>query len=470
MCQKTGNLKEALMATLQTAARIIGSVQTVEPVSEKSVSNAVQAELFSDQELFGVEKGQYIKKTRNGVLADIDALEKGARWDDIVGLYHPVEEKLPDLVRADAAVQVRRKLAFALGQLGRFDEAIKELEICVDAEPDNFLSRSSLAYTAYNSLYEAKNKKMFLAGKAKADRIALAHAHFKKAQELRPDGVTCFYRRGMLFSQIENKPNPGLEQFEKAVANWETLSDAQRSDRHQEKKNYIKSVYRSASLLLAAGNGGKALERISLCLQQDEQTQYISLAFKYFALGKIHFQLDRFDDAKNALLFALQSSGKGASKDFIHELLARTYLALGKPDKAQETIDGIPERFRRPYYRWTEADVLCTAGRFDKARQILEQVCERDSRSRHVSLIRLAKIEYTRGDWAAGMTCADKACQFFSRTFGNVFYEGLFWQSFLAFKAGQVDKADQLLSELESSCRFYPKLDRLRAMVRNQSN
>ncbi|MGD9686374.1 MAG: hypothetical protein AB7U43_05305, partial [Desulfobacter sp.] len=40
-------------------------------------------------------------------------------------------------------------------------------------------------------------------------------------------------------------------------------------------------------------------------------------------------------------------------------------------DKAMETIGGVPEKFRRPYYRWTEADILCTAGQFETAKTIL---------------------------------------------------------------------------------------------------
>lgn len=363
--------KEAIMVKLQAAAKIIHPPQSKLPAPMGTPCTGRQADLFSDQELFGVQKGEFIKKSRNRVLADIEELSKNNRWDDILSLYHPVEEKLPDLIRAGADIPVRQKIAFALGQTGAFDNAIKELLVCVRAEPDNFMSRSSLAYTAYNSLYAAKNKKIFLAGDARTQRIALAHEHFQKAQDLRPDGITNFYREGMLFSQIENKPGPGLEKFEIACFNWERMTDEKRAERQQEKKNYVKSLYRSASLLLASGNGTKALERIAACLKQDEQTDYISLAFKYFALGKVQFCMDHYDQAQSTLLFALQSSTRNAPTDFIHELLARTYLALGKTDKAMETIGGVPEKFRRPYYRWTEADILCTAGQFETAKTIL---------------------------------------------------------------------------------------------------
>ena len=458
------------MVKLQAAAKIIQTPQSKKPAQADTPGIGTQADLFSDQELFGVKKGEYIKKSRNRVLADIEELSKNNRWDDILSLYHPVDDKQPDLVRAGADIPVRQKIAFALGQTGAFDDAIKELLVCVRAEPDNFMSRTSLAYTAYNSLYAAKNKKIFLAGEARTQRIALAHEHFKKAQDLRPDGITNFYRQGMLFSQIENKPGPGLEKFDIACFNWEHLTDEERAERQQEKKNYVKSLYRSASLLLASGNGIKALERITACLKQDEQTHYISLAFKYFALGKVRFCMDHYDEAKSALLFALQSSNRNDSTDFIHELLARTYLAMGKTDKAMETIGGVPEKFRRPYYRWTEADVLCTAGRFEQAKTILTAAAARDSRSQHISLIRLAKIEYTLKNYTQAMEHAAKACDFFTGNWGNPYLEGLFWQSLCAFKAGQPQKADQLLTELERHSRFYPNLDRLRAMIRHSDD
>lgn len=453
------------MVKLQAAARIISSSDAPHPPLSSQVPGRPETDLFSDEELFGVQKGEYLRKTRNRILFDMEEAMGQNRWDDILALYHPVEEKLPELVRAGADIPVRQKLAFALGQTGQFDEAIQELQVCAGAEPDNFLTRSSLAYTAYNSLYAAKNKKIFLAGKARADRIALAHDNFKKAQKLRPGGVTNFYREGMLFTQIENKPGPGLEKFETACVNWEGLSEKEKADRHQEKKNYIKSLYRSASLLLAEGNGGRAMERITRCLEQDEQSGHISLGFKYFALGKVHFCLERFDEARSALLFALQSSHKGAPVDFIHELLARTCLALGKTDKALEAVEGVPEKLRRSYYRWTEADALCAAGRFEPAKKVLSHCADRDSRSRHISLIRLAKIEYKLHNYEPAMEHAGRACEFFTATFGNPYFEGLFWQSLCAFKAGRVQTAQSLFQELSSQCRYFPRLDRLRELI-----
>jgi len=162
------------------------------------------------------------------VLADIEEMTRENRWEDILAMITPVEDRLPELIGQGLDTRVREKLAFALGHLARFDEAIKELQICLGREPDNFHLHSSLAYTAYNSLYAAKNREIFLSGKIRSVRIHLAHTHFQAAQALRPDGVTNFYRQGMLYKQIEGKPALALPLFQKAVNNWDRLTEEEK--------------------------------------------------------------------------------------------------------------------------------------------------------------------------------------------------------------------------------------------------
>jgi len=43
-----------------------------------------------------------------------------------------------------------------------------------------------------------------------AQRIDLVHENFTWARELRPDGVTNFYRHAMLYAQIQNKNKAAL--------------------------------------------------------------------------------------------------------------------------------------------------------------------------------------------------------------------------------------------------------------------
>ncbi|MCF8075926.1 MAG: hypothetical protein K9K63_08180 [Desulfotignum sp.] len=151
------------MATLESAARIIHRPETPSAPAAPAETES-QTDLFTQEELFGVKKGQYIKKARSRVMADIESLSGNCRWQDIVSLYHPVEEKLPELDQADLADMVKEKIASAMGHLKQFDDAISLLAACIRNHPDNFYTRSSLAYTAYSSLFAAKNREIFLAG------------------------------------------------------------------------------------------------------------------------------------------------------------------------------------------------------------------------------------------------------------------------------------------------------------------
>ena len=398
-------------------------------------------------------------------LAEIDELQRENRWKEIVELFSPVADKLPETVEAGLDVPVREKLAFALGQVGRHDDAIGELSYCLKREPDRFHLHSALAYNAYNSLFAAKNREIFLSGKIRRERITLAHRHFLIARELRPDGVTNFYRQGMLYHRIEDKPEKALPMFTRAVDIWDKLSEAEKENRHQERKNFIKSLYQSAGVLSAVGRFDAAKTYLRRCLAEDEKTNTMSMLHKYFALGKIEFHMNRFNEARNALLFAEKCRQGDEPADFVYELLARVYLILKDPVKALAVIDKVPEKRRRPYYRWTEADALCAMGRYDRAKLVLAACNDRDRRSRHKGLIRLSKIEYLLGNYVQGAQAAGEADRFFREKWGNAYGHGLFWKALNTYRAGDVQSATTLASALRDLFPGYPKLDRLFAMM-----
>ena len=454
---KTASLKKPAFSAVPSSAYQDSSGQSIE---------VYQDQFLSLNELITPKNG-FIKKAKQKTLDDIFEMIRGNQWENIIALYHPVDEKVPELVMSEMDLPVREKVAFALGHLNRFDEAINELAICIRREPDNFYTRSSLAYTAYNSLFALKNKEIMLTPQVKARRIAMAHDNFRKAQELRPGTVTCFYRHGMLCSKIEDKPELALSLFRKACDNWERMDERQKAEHHQEKKNYIKSLYRLGSLMLTNGDPKGALHRLTTCLELDKERNHISLTFKYFALGKIHFHLENYKEAMDALGFAIQSS-KGRPDDFVVEMLARTFLALKQPSKALEVIKRIPENLRRPYFRWTEADVLCALHRFTDAEQVLKSSCEKDMRSKHKSLIRLAKIYYIQRNFSKAAGSAKDAVDFFHMQWGNPYREGIFWQAIATLRAGRVQKAEDLALELQEQCPNYPRLDMLLESIRNE--
>ncbi len=433
-------------------------VQLSDNNSEKVAPKIIREDEFlSGKDLNGVLQAAAVRSRKN-ILAEIGDLFREKKWDDMLAIFYPVTEKCPELTASKMDTPIREKLGFALGQLSRFDEAIAELTICVQRQPENFYPINSLAYTAYNSLYSAKNKEIFLSGKPRVERVEMAHRFFKAAQRLRPGGITNYYREGMLFKQLEDKPRKALPLFRRAVENWERLDADEQETRHQERKNYIKSLYQLASVLLSENQAGQALKYIKRCLAEDETSNHLSLVYKYFALGKVLFAMNLFDKARDALLFAGQATKNGPA-DFVQELLARTFLALGNPGKALGIIGRIPEKRRRPYIAWTEADIRCQLQDFKGAAGVLVNSSEKDHRSRHKSLIRLAKIAYLYQDYPQTMQYAAQASAFVEQKWGNLYGDGLFWQALGAFRHGDIPQARQKVQELEKFQPGYPKLN-----------
>jgi|GEM_PF-5756286 len=190
-------------------------------------------EFLGLEDLVPVKRNAAERTTRQAFAELLEFIREN-KWEDAVNIFYPMEEKLPEVIEHGLDAEIRAKLAFVLGQINRFDNAIRELSLCVRGDANNFHLHSSLAYTAYNSLYAAANREIFLRGKIRAERIELAHRHFEKARELRPDGVTNFYREGMLFKQIEKKTEKALPLFQKAISNWDNLTEEQKQARHQE--------------------------------------------------------------------------------------------------------------------------------------------------------------------------------------------------------------------------------------------
>lgn len=434
------------------------------PSSAESRPPAPSADPFFNPSDLVPVKQDAARRTSRRAVAEIDELITASRWSDAVELFYPTSEKLPELADQELDTAVRSKLAFCLGQLGRFDEAIEELSVCVAREPDRFIHQTSLAYTAYNSLYAAKNREIALSSTERAERIQMAHRHFRIAQSLRPDGVTNFYREGMLFKQIEDKVAESIPLFEQAVANWDGLDDRRREARHQERKNVIKSLYQLASALLAVDRAEAALETLQRCLEADERRNVVDRTFKYFALGKVHYHLNRFTEAKDALLFAVKCGGDRPA-DFALELLGRVYMALDQPARALDAVRRVPEKARRPYVRWTEADALCMAGNHEEARTVLAQCCERDRRSRHKGLIRLARIDYLLGDFTAARQHAADADRFFREKWGGACDDGLFWGALAAFRLDDLAGAREMADTLNDFRPDFPKLQQLREAI-----
>lgn len=399
------------------------------------------------------------------VLAEIATLQAQNRWQDILELFHPVEDREPALVAHGLDTEVRSSLGFVLGQLKRFDQALAELRICVQRDPENFRYRSSLGYTLMSSLQAANAREIILPGQEKKARLQEAHDHFRKAQAILPDRVTPFYREGRLFKDFDRKPDKALPLLAQAVRNWEEYSTETRMSRHQERKNAVKARYALASCMIAEGQAASALEHVRTVIEEDARTSYLKSEHKHFAEGKALHALGRFGEALKALdaaaLFTNPTDG-----DYIHELAGRCHLSMGNPDLGLQAVERIPQKARRSYVRWTEADCLVALGRTDDARRILLSSCERDRRGRHKGLIRLARIAYNQGNFAEVTAFAEKAVAFHMETYSTPCPDGLFWQAVAALRSGQRERALSFERDLAAHRPLYPWLPKLRQALR----
>jgi tetratricopeptide (TPR) repeat protein len=404
-----------------------------------------------------------LQKRQKKALAEINDLRGQNRWEDIVTLFYPLDQQVPELVQAGLDLEVRAELAFALGQTGRYDQAIAEYEGCVQADPESFLAASGLAYALYNSLFAAKNREILLTPEAKRQRVDKAHTWFAQAQHLRPEGVTNFYRQGMLYKNLQGKIRQALPLFTKAVQNWRAYSPEKQELRHQERKNYIKSLYNLASCQAKIEEPKGALPLIEECLQEDESSCLLKMEHKYFALGKIQYQMDNLDQALQALDMAAGFTN-ARDGDYIFELKGRVFLKKKEFQTGLQEVRSIPFKARRPYVHWTEADLLVGLKRIDEAKEILSRSAERDRRSRHKSLVRLAKIDFWLKNYKQALDLAKQADDFHRATFVTPDPDGLFWSAAACLRLGQRDAARNIVKELEAFRPAYPYLGKLRAM------
>lgn len=439
------------------------AVDTITQTEQKARS--VQVEDYNFEELAATGFLQnHAQRRLKAIRAELSELKAQNRWEDVVLLYHPLEQKEPEIVRCGMDLELRAELAFALCQLQRFEDAITQYKKCLEQAPNDFRLHSGMGFTLYNSLLAAKQKKVLLTPQEKKERITKANFHFKRAQELRPDSVTAYYRHGMLYKEVTSDQKKAIPLLEKAKSNWEQLSTEDKQKRHQEFKNYVKAMYSLASCYLSQNMPKNALEILSKCIQEDSEKNYISPQFKSFLMGKILFHLGKLNDTLETLTIAL-SQAKEDELDFILELKARTHLALGEYEEGLKAIGAIPKHKKRHYVIWTEADILTAMGKREEAKLLLEKSAERDRRSKHKALIRLAKICFLQEEYENSVGYAEAAVKFHYETYGTPDSEGLFWIAAAYIRLGDLKNAEKYMKELSDFNPYYPRLEALRRAI-----
>ncbi len=447
-------------------ARIVGLVP-LEQLEKRSELPLADND-FLMQEASSPWSGEQLARQEKRLLAEAEELLTACRWEDMVAMFYPLEEKVPELVDAGLDTDIRLKAAFALDHLGRFEDALKLLGPVCREQADHYLAHYNYAYVAYNALYNAKNRRILLHGARKKELVSQAHRHFQICLRLRPDSVTPFYREGVLWQDIENNPGKAMSCFGRAIANWERRSVEDRREKHQERPKYVRALYHLAGCCLSKGQVGRSRSLYEKVIRVDEGRDFIAPVYKYYSLGKALHELGRSDEALEFLETAAQAAEQDQDTDFVYERAARCALELGRPEQAADFIDRIPQGKRRHYVRWTEADALAALGRLDKAKQILLRSAENDRRSKHRALLRLAKISYRQGEMDKALDYAGRANQFCLHTFGNESREITFWQAACFYRLARYEEAMARVEELRGGPRRHPHLNRLEQLIRKE--
>ncbi len=408
-----------------------------------------------------------IERETQRVLSEISELQSENRWDDINALFYPLEEKLPEICAAGMESTIRQETAFSLCRAGRHQDSIRCITPLVEKEPENVMAHYTLAYTALDLLFAARAKRQLLTPARKREMTGLAHKHFRKAQELRPDSVTFFYREGILYKEIEDKPRKAVPLFQKAVANWDRLSEAEQKERHQQRPKFVRSLYHLASSFLKLGMASRSLELIKRVMEEDRDRDHISPVFKHFACAKVLHSLGRAREALDHLDTAAYRANKNEPVEYVFELAARCCLQSGNVERALEYIEKIAPNRRRPYVQWTHADVLAATGREAEALKLLAASAERDRRTRHIALIRTARLHFAQGNMEAALEAASGAAEFCRECFGNPSNEALFWEAAALHGLKRDIEALDILEDLAARRFQYPNLGRLLREVRS---
>ncbi len=400
------------------------------------------------------------------LLSEVDALFAEGKWDEIIDLIHPVHEKYPFLTELGIDGELRQKAAFALGRRGRVEEALAVLEKAIEAEPDSYKLNYASGYAAYDALYRDRNRELTLAPARRRELIDLALRRFGRCIELDKGRVTPCYRMGMLYKEFLDRPKKAAMYLGQAVKNWDALDKAEQERRHQERPKFIRSLYHMASCLLKTGEVTRARMIMERLLQEDEGTGFISTVFKHYAMGKVLFAGLDFKGALEHLSVAVAASGDQGTPDFVRDLRAAVLLRLGRAKESLSEIRRVPERMRRPYIRWREAEILLALDRPEEALLVLETALARDPRSKHKTMLRMSAILYSLGRYRDALAVADQACHFHRKRFGTECREGLFRKGVALAAVGSVEEAAAIFDDLSAQGFHYPGFSAVRQRVK----
>ncbi|PIX20796.1 MAG: hypothetical protein COZ70_01725 [Deltaproteobacteria bacterium CG_4_8_14_3_um_filter_51_11] len=115
------------------------------------ISAPAQKEAITLEEIAGNSDLQaQIELRLKSMISELGLLKAENRWQEIIDLFHPLEDKEPEIVKFCLGLDLRGEIAFCLSQIKRFDDAIRQYEICLSQAPESFRLHSALGFTFYS--------------------------------------------------------------------------------------------------------------------------------------------------------------------------------------------------------------------------------------------------------------------------------------------------------------------------------
>jgi len=159
------------------------------PHDRQPVSGTVQPEVREDAfpTLTDLNPVQYdaARRTCKRALFDIQECIRERQWEEALALFYPADEKLPELQCLRQDTRVREKLAFVLGQLKRFDDAIAELQVCLQKDEKSDCISLVYKYFALGKICFALNRYEPAQALTFAEKLETFNPHYPDIVKLR---------------------------------------------------------------------------------------------------------------------------------------------------------------------------------------------------------------------------------------------------------------------------------------------
>lgn len=170
----------------------------------------------------------------------------------------------------------------------------------------------------------------------------------------------------------------------------------------------MRALYAGARSALRLGETKLARAMAFGCIREDERRDHVAPIFKLGLAAKVCLRCGELDHAERAARKALDAKGP-PRRDHLFGLLATVAEKRGDLDAAVAWIEGKVRPERRSAAMWRQlGDLRIARGELDLAEAAFRTSLGRDRGGRHLTLVRIARLERSRGKLdRAAQACRD---------------------------------------------------------------